>query len=216
MSATLVIGNYNYSSWSLRAWLAATVSGLRFEVVRLPLDTPEFERRIAEYSPSGRVPVLRDRGRVIWDSLAICEYLAEQFPASELWPVDAGERARARSVAAEMHAGFAALRSQMPMNCRASGRQVPVDNSLRQDISRVERIWGESLAASGGPFLFGHFTIADAMFAPVVFRFETYAVGQTSDSHRYRDHVLGMAASRQWLAKAREESEEIAGDEVGH
>ncbi len=215
MSATLIIGNYNYSSWSLRAWLAATMSGLGFEVQRLPLDTPEFATRIKDLSPSGQVPVLRDRGRVIWDSLAICEYLAEQFPASRLWPEEAGARARARSVSAEMHAGFSALRSQMPMNCRARGRSVSIGAELRRDIARVGAIWSETLGSSGGPFLFGHFTISDAMFAPVVFRFETYGVSQARELQAYREQVLGLEAVGVWLARAREESEVIEADEAG-
>lgn len=215
MSAKLIIGNYNYSSWSLRAWLAATWSGLQFDVVRLPLDTDRFRSEIAALSPSGRVPVLYHEDIVVWDSLAIAEYLAERYPAAQLWPADRTMRARARAASAEMHAGFETLRREMPMNCRATGRRVAIGDALQADISRIEQLWSACLAASGGPFLFGSCTIADAMYAPVVFRFESYGVTHQDVLGEYRSQVLGMAATKHWLAKATEEKEVIEAEEVG-
>lgn len=214
-ATTLVIGNYNYSSWSLRAWLVAKASGLAFEVLRLPLDTPEFARRIGEYSPSDCVPVLQHAGTVIWDSLAIAEYLAERFPEAGLWPKDSAARAAARSISAEMHAGFAALRRQMPMNCRATGRRVERSQALERDIDRIVEIWGDALTSYGGPFLFGDFSIADAMYAPVVLRLETYGVTQDRQLGDYRQRILALDWMREWIAKAREETETIPAEEVG-
>ncbi len=214
-SARLIIGNYNYSSWSLRAWLVARASGLKFEVLRLPLDTPEFMRRIPEYSPSRCVPVLHHGGRVIWDSLAIAEYLAEQFPAAALWPADPATRAAARSVSAEMHAGFGALRQCMPMNCRATGRRVLATPALNSDIARIGEIWADALSSHGGQFLYGDFSIADAMYAPVVLRFETYGVEQRPELAAYGRRIIALRWMQEWVANARQEAETIAGEEVG-
>lgn len=214
--ASLVIGNYNYSSWSLRAWLCARLAGFEFEVVRLPLDTPEFARRIGEYSPTGRVPVLRHDDLVVCDSLAIAEYLAELCPDVPLWPRARRPRARARSIAAEMHAGFDTLRAQMPMNCRAEGRKVEETGALVGDIARVQDIWRSALRRSGGPALFGEPGIADAMYAPVVFRFRTYGVALTAECRAYADFMLALPAMQEWLAHANREPERIEQEEVGN
>ncbi|MBT8422208.1 MAG: glutathione S-transferase N-terminal domain-containing protein, partial [Gammaproteobacteria bacterium] len=160
MKGTLIIGNYNYSSWSLRAWLVARWSGLEFEEQRLALDTDQFPDEVQALSPSGLVPVLHHDEKVVWDSLAIAEYLAERFPQARLWPAAETMRVTARSLSAEMHGGFTSLRSQMPMNCRASGRKVMGDAALARDIQRITLAWSEALRISGGPCLFGARCIA--------------------------------------------------------
>lgn len=213
--ATLVIGNYNYSSWSLRAWLMATWSGLAFDVVRLPLDTPEFAAEIPQWSPTHRVPVLHSDGLVIWESLAIGEFLAERFPNSDLWPADIAARARARCLAAEMHSGFAALRSAMPMNCRARGRSVAMAPALAADIRRVKDAWDAALERSGGPCLCGSPGIVDAMYAPVAFRFATYGVQLPATLQRYVGHLQSLPALQLWLERALAEPEVIEAEEVG-
>jgi glutathione S-transferase len=209
---TLVIGNKNYSSWSLRPWLAMRQAGLPFREVRIPLYTPESKAQIRSYSPSGKVPCLVDGALAVWDSLAICEYLAERHPQAKLWPADPYARAVARSISAEMHSGFQNLRSNMSMNCRkrfpGMGRTVEVAG----EIERVQRSWGEARAKHGasGPFLFGAFTIADAMYAPVVLRFRTYAVQLNPVCREYADAILALPAMQQWLADAEAETEVIA------
>lgn len=209
---TLAIGNKNYSSWSLRPWLLMRQAGIAFEEVRIPLYTPESRARIAQYSPSGKVPCLVDGDLQVWDSLAICEYLAERHPALNLWPADRTQRALARSISAEMHAGFQNLRSKMSMNCRGSfpgrGRSVEV----AAEIDRIQRIWTgcRDRHPAGGPFLFGDFCIADAMYAPVVLRFRTYAVQLSGVSREYAEAVLALPALQEWLSAAASESEVIA------
>jgi len=209
---TLVIGNKNYSSWSLRPWLAMRQAGVPFREVRIPLYTPESKAQIRSYSPSGKVPCLVDGTLAVWDSLAICEYLAERHPQLELWPADPRARASARSMSAEMHSGFQNLRSNMSMNCRkhfpGMGRTVEVAG----EIERIQRSWGEARDkhGAGGPFLFGRFSIADAMYAPVVLRFRTYAVQLNPVSRAYADAILALPAIQQWLADAEAETEVIA------
>jgi glutathione S-transferase len=204
---TLVIGNRNYSSWSLRPWLLMRHHGIEFDEVRLPLDTPEFASGITRWSPSGRVPVLHRGGLVVWDSLAICEYVSEAFLDGRGWPRDSAARAVARAVSAEMHSGFQALRSALPLNCRkrTTGFIVPAD--ARRDIDRIARIWREcrSRVAGDAPFLFGAFSIADAMYAPVVLRFQTYGVNVGYVERRYADAMLALPALREWLAAAEAE-----------
>jgi glutathione S-transferase len=208
----LVIGNKNYSSWSLRPWLAMRQAGLPFREVRIPLYTPESKAQIRSYSPSGKVPCLVDGALAVWDSLAICEYLAERHAQAKLWPADPYARAVARSISAEMHSGFQNLRSNMSMNCRkrfpGMGRTVEVAG----EIERVQRSWGEAREkhGAGGPFLFGAFTIADAMYAPVVLRFRTYAVQLNPVCREYADAILALPAMQQWLADAEAETEVIA------
>jgi glutathione S-transferase len=215
-AVTLVIGNRNYSSWSLRAWLFLAHSGLPFDTVRLSLDTEDFRRRIGEYSPSRRVPVLLHGPRRVWDSLAICEYVAETA-GCRAWPDDDDARAFARAVSCEMHAGFAALRGELPMNCRARGRRVTPGADARRDIDRVCGIWREARDrfAAGGPWLFGDFTIADAMYAPVALRFVTYGVALEDGAQAFVDAVLADARMAEWLEAARAEPEVIGREEVG-
>ncbi len=201
---TLVIGNRNYSSWSLRPWLLLRVHGVAFDEVRLPLDTPEFAAKIPRWSPSGRVPVLRHGDLEIWDSLAICEYVNETFLDRAGWPHDASARAVARAVSAEMHAGFLALRDALPMNCRARRPGLAVGADARRDIDRVRAIWRDCRTrfAGTGAFLFGRFSIADAMYAPVASRFETYAVALDGPCRAYADTLLGLPAMREWMREA--------------
>ena len=209
---TLLIGNKNYSSWSLRPWLLMRQAGLAFREVRIPLYTPESKAAIRKYSPSGKVPCLLDGGLVVWDSLSICEYLAEKHSALNLWPADAHGRAAARSVSAEMHSGFQNLRQRMSMNCRRSfpglGRTVEV----AADIERVQQIWSDCRARFGqsGPFLFGAFSIADAMYGPVVLRFRTYAVQLDPICRQYADAILALRALQEWVADGAAETEVIA------
>jgi glutathione S-transferase len=212
----LVIGNKNYSSWSLRAWLFLRQNGVAFREQSVSLFTEDWRRRILELSPSGRVPALRDGDVRVWDSLAICEHVAERDRV-EGWPRGWVARGHARSIAAEMHSGFAALRQQMPMNCRAAGRSVTPDDAARRDILRVQAIWTECRERWGaaGPWLFGEFTIADAFYAPVASRFATYDVPLEPVPAAYRDTVLGSAAYREWTAAARLETEVIEEDEAG-
>lgn len=213
----LIIGNKNYSSWSLRAWLALRKSGVAFDEIRLPLDTPEFREKIGSYSPTGRVPVLHDGKTVVWDSLSICEYVSERLAGGRLWPDDPAQRALGRSASAEMHAGFAVLREQMPMNCRARGRSVERGADLETDIDRIVELWQylRGKAANDGGWLFGDFSIADAMFAPVVFRFRCYGVDPGKVGRAYMDHVLGDDDIGLWLKAAEQEQEIIEAEEVG-
>jgi len=209
----LIIGNKNYSSWSLRAWLPLRHLGIQFEEERVALFTRGYKEHIQSHSPAGKVPVLIDGATTVWESLAIGEYLAEKFPALNLWPSDAGQRARARSLSAEMHAGFTSLRSAMPMNIRSAhpgkGRSAAVD----ADIARVHAIWEECLQRSGGPFLFGAFTFADAMYAPVASRFITYAVDLSVPARSYVDRLWNLPAMLEWRAAAERETEFIDEDE---
>ena len=215
MATQLVIGNKNYSSWSLRAWLMIAKLDVVFEEILVPLSVAESEAALYHYSPAGRVPVLRDGELVIWDSLAIAEYLAETHP--QLWPQDPALRARARSISAEMHAGFMALRQQMPMNCRATGRQVPMTPALTKDIQRVQDIWAgcRQTAQDLGPWLFGDFSIADAMYAPVVFRFRTYGVSGDAAVTAYMDQVFKDPQVFNWYEAACQETAVIEEEEVG-
>ena len=211
----LVIGNHNYSSWSMRPWVLLRNGGIAFEEICIPLRLPETSERIREHSAAAKVPVLHHDNLTVWDSLAICEYLAETFPALRAWPEDAAARARARALSAEMHSGFAALRQHLPMNCRAnlSGYAIPDADAraaVQADIARIMYIWNTCLDASaGGGFLFGDFGIADAMFAPAVMRFVTYAVALDGAAADYVERVQGLPAVRDWVELGRAESEVI-------
>lgn len=207
----LVIGNKNYSSWSLRPWLLLRHFAVPFREIRLPLDTEEFHRRIGDYSPTARVPVLRDGEEVIWDSLAICETVNERWLAGRGWPAETKLRALARSAAAEMHSGFAALRAQLPMNCRRAPTPPHWDARAERDIARVQRLWRQLRAAgaASGPFLCGEFGIADAMYAPVCLRFQAYGVPIDDNAAAYVAGMLDLPAMREWLAAARSESERL-------
>jgi glutathione S-transferase len=215
---TLVIGNKKYSSWSLRAWLLLTEAGIPFEEVRLSLFTASFTETIGRYTPTGRVPVLIDSdgasgGLAVWDTLAIAEYAAERFPDRRLWPVDVAARARARSICAEMHSGFSNLRNAWPMNVGAPLPGLGWSLAVQDDVDRIVAMWRECLERSGGPMLFGSFTIADAFFAPVVSRFATYAADLPADIAAYRDRVLALDAMKAWTAAADRETEFVADDE---
>ena len=203
----LVIGTRNLSSWSLRPWLALKQTGLPFEEVLIPLDRPTTRSEILEYSPSGRVPCLIDGNTVIWDSLAICEYLAEQTPA--LLPADKKARAEARSISAEMHSGFAALRQELPMDIRADKPCTVPSPAAAADIARVIAIWQGCRERYGhaGPFLFGAFSIADAMYAPVVWRFQTYHVDLPAASRQWANAMLALPAMQEWRQGALAEPE---------
>lgn len=207
---TLVIGNKNYSSWSLRPWLAMKQAGLDFAEIRIPLYVPTSREEIQHYSPTGKVPVLKDGDITVWESLAICDYIAERY-ASNLWPEDTAARAVARSVSAEMHAGFAKLRENMPMDCRARYPGLGMNPVVQADIDRITAIWQECRErfGAGGDFLFGHFTIADAMYAPVVSRFVTYGVKLDAAAQAYADAIWALPAMHEWLTAASAEEESI-------
>jgi glutathione S-transferase len=206
---TLVIGNKNYSSWSLRPWLAMKHFGVAFEEVRLALYTPDTPQLLTQYSPSGKVPVLLHGSTAIWESLAILEYLAEQFPQQPWCPVDSTARAIARAVSAEMHAGFVPLRTEMPMNCRASLPGRSWTPAVQKDIDRITSIWRtcRQQFGQGGDWLFRSFTIADAMFAPVVLRFRTYGVTLDPVCQAYAETILSLPALQSWLSDAQAEPE---------
>jgi len=211
---TLIIGNKNYSSWSLRPWLALRTAGIAFQEQKLGLFTPEFAQRLGGITPAGLVPVLLDGGFAVWDSLAICEYAAEQHPQAGLWPADPQARARARSLAAQMHSGFGQLRQAMPMNIEAHLPGIDI-SAAQGDVSRVQAIWHDTRAefGQGGPFLFGGFSIADAFFAPVVSRFTTYGVPAAGAVREYMDAMLALPAMQDWTREARAEGVFVPEDE---
>jgi glutathione S-transferase len=204
---TLIIGNRNYSSWSLRAWLALEATGQVFDEVVIPLGQPDTTDNILRWSPTARVPAFRDGEIFLWDSLAICEHLAEAFPEAGLWPDDARARANARSVVAEMHSGFVALRKHMPMNLRASYPVADHQPGVDDDIARITSIWEDCRTNFGGNggHLFGRFTIADAFYAPIVSRFRTYGVSPGGIAGEYMDAVWVLPAMQDWAEKARAE-----------
>ncbi len=212
----LVIGNKNYSSWSLRAWFLLRQLGIPFREIRVPLDTPDTEALIKAHTPSGRVPVLKHGELTVWDSLAIAEYVADVLAPGRGWPADPAVRALARVVSAEMHAGFQALRYEMPMNCRARRRVTPSE-ACEEDIARIHTLWRDcrTLHGDGGPWLFGRFSIADAMYVPVAFRFTTYGVDGDEVARAYVRTVLEAPASREWAEAAATEPEIIDADEAG-
>jgi glutathione S-transferase len=212
---TLVIGNKNYSSWSLRAWLAMKQAGIVFDEVRVLLFEDGYKAKIEQYSPAGKVPVLVAGNITIWESLAICEFLAERHPEKRLWPADSAARAQARAICAEMHAGFSALRNAMPMNIRSSHPGKGMTPEAKRDIERITAMWEQCRKnyGQGGELLFGHFTAADAWYAPVVSRFQTYAVKLPPVAQAYAGAVLRLSAMREWMTAARQETEFVAEDE---
>ena len=216
MALKLYIGNKNYSSWSMRPWVLMRNAGIAFEEIMVRFDSFEdasdFKQRIAGLSPTGKVPVLVDDGLVVWDTLAICEYLAERFPAKRLWPADRQARAQARSVCAEMHSGFGELRTACPMNIEAdlasAGQLVWRDKpAVRTDVARLVSMWSGLLQAHGGPFLFGTFSIADAFFAPVCMRLDSYALPVPESVTAYMARVSAAAGVRHWIADALTEND---------
>ena len=219
----LAIGNKNYSSWSMRPWVLMRQAGIAFEEQMLRFDSfdpgSQFKTSLARLSPVGRVPVLIDGELAVWDTLAIAEYLAESFPAKALWPADKARRARARSVCAEMHAGFSALRSHCGMNIEASlpdvgERMLRERPEVRRDLDRIVDMWTELLEASGGPLLFGDFTIPDAYFAPVVMRLRTYALPVPPPVAAYADRVVALPGVAAWIEEALAEHDFLAFEEA--
>ena len=216
MSLTLVIGNKNYSSWSLRPWLAMKQAGVAFNESNVVLGRPDSSEKILRYSPSGRVPCLIDGDLTVFDSLAICEYINEKIhqrgDGASLWPRDARMRAHARSIVAEMHSGFAALRTHMPMDIRSRhagrGEAALRREDVAADVTRIHSVWSECLA-QGGPMLFGSFSIADAFYAPVVTRFDTYGVKLSPLLAAYSESVLALPPMQQWISAAKAETETI-------
>ncbi len=207
MALTLVIGNKNYSSWSLRPWIALKVAGIPFEEVLIPLYEPGSAEQIAKYSPAGKVPVLRDGDITIWESLAILEYLAEKFPAAGLWPEDVRARSHARTVANEMHAGFAPLRRACTMNFWLPPKKRDFPPEVIANVQRIDALWADCRARFGqrGPFLFGAFGAADAMYAPVVARFFNYAIDVSASSRAYMEAMMALPAWKEWRAAALKE-----------
>jgi glutathione S-transferase len=212
---TLVIGNKNYSSWSMRPWVLLRQLGIAFGEVRLPFHSAAWEGGIGRWSPSGLVPVLWRGETAVWDSLAILETVHEWFPGKGVWPADPAARAFARSAAAEMHSGFRSLRAAMPMNVRASHPGKGMTPEVRRDIDRIERLWADARArfGSGGEFLFGRFCAADAMYAPVALRFATYGVACGPAAARYCDALRAAPGVRAWVEEALREREFVAEDE---
>ncbi|HEV7881115.1 glutathione S-transferase family protein [Bradyrhizobium sp.] len=217
MALTLVIGNKNYSSWSMRPWVALKACNIAFEEVAIPLYTGDADKqRILKFTQSGKVPVLVDGDVTIWDSLAIIEYAAERFSEARLWPEDRASRAHARSVSAEMHSGFAALREECGMNLHRPVGAKALSAEARADISRIQQSWSECRERYGklGPYLFGAFSGADAMYAPVVHRFRTYAVDVTSDVRDYMDAMMALPAFQEWTRAGLAETRVIEKFEV--
>ncbi len=207
----LIIGNRNYSSWSLRAWLHLTESQLEFELVRISLDSPGFSDQIARYSPARRVPVLIDGEITVWDTMAIFEYVLEKFPSAISWPEQTAARAHSRSVSAEMHAGFMAVRDELPQNLRLH-KPLQLENlssSCQSQVERIEDIWRDCYQRYGGPFLFGPLSIADFMYAPVALRFSTYAIPLSAEARSFQSAITGLASVQQFIADAREEPESL-------
>jgi len=216
MALRLIIGNKNYSSWSMRPWMAMKAAGIAFDETVISLDAPDFKERILKFSPAGKVPVLVDDDRRIWESLAIIEYIADKFPQAGLWPADAAARAHARTVAAEMHAGFASLRRHYPMNIWRVTKRRELTPEVEADVARIDALWTDCRArfGKGGPFLFGPFGAADAMYAPVVSRFHTYCIEVSAGARAYMDAMMALPAWSEWTTAARQEPWVLARCEV--
>lgn len=217
MSLQLILGNKNYSSWSLRPWIAMRVAGLTFDEKVIPLYEPGSREQVLRYSPTGKVPVLIDGDHRIWESLAILEHVAERFPDAGVWPAEPAARSHARVVSSEMHAGFQALRRNCPMNLWLPPKPRPQGDEVMADVRRIEEIWAECRArfgaTGGGPFLFGRFTGADAMYAPVVARFNNFGIPVSKTTRAYMDAVMGLPAWREWYEAALKEPWVMQGNE---
>jgi glutathione S-transferase len=215
MTLKLIIGNKNYSSWSFRPWIAMKVAGIPFAEQVISLNDPHFKRTVLEISPAGKVPALADDRVHVWESLAILEYLAERFPDAKLWPADPEARAQARAIAAEMHAGFVPLRRECPMNFWRPVRKRELSPEAAANAQRIDAIWTDCRArfGAGGPLLFGTFGAADAMYAPVVSRFTTYAVEVGPTSRAYMEAITGLPAWQEWKAAAVQEHWVLPEDE---
>ena len=212
----LVIGNKNYSSWSMRPWVLLRHFAIPFDEIRIPLFTESFQEELSKYSPTLKVPVLIDAGTTIWDSLAICEYLSEKYLSGRAFPKDLIERARCRSYCSEMHSGFIAIRSQLPMNCRAN-RRLDLSVDARLECGRIDKLWTDARqhAAGRGEYLFGAFSVADCMYVPVAMRFHSYGVEVSAASQIYIESLLKNPAIKQWRAEAEAETEILADYELG-
>ena len=203
MKNLLVIGNKNYSSWSLRPWILMRVKEIPFTEKKVFLYQEDTPQNIKKYSPTGKVPYFENSEVKVWDSLAICEYLAEAYPEKYLWPDDLQDRTFARAISAEMHSGFPLIRNQLPMNCKKNQAVKNISNDLQVEINRINSIWQDCRLhhQSKGPFLFGDFSIADAMFAPVVLRFNSYHVNVGSMAKQYMKNMLSLESLQQWIAE---------------
>jgi glutathione S-transferase len=215
MTLALTIGNKNYSSWSMRPWIAMKVAGIVFGETVISLDAPEFKPTLLRLSPVGKVPVLVDGDVHVWESLAILEYLAEKFPAANLWPGETKARAHARAIANEMHAGFVPLRRHCPMNMWRPVKARELTPEVVANVKRIDHMWSHCRTrfGGGGPFLFGTFTVADAMYAPVVSRFYTYAIEVSPPSRAYMETMMALPAWAEWRAAALKETWVLAEDE---
>jgi glutathione S-transferase len=204
MPLHLIIGNKNYSSWSFRPWLALKASGIAFEETVIPIYRPESKAQLLARSPAGKVPILQDGDVTVWESLAIIEYAAEKFPAAGLWPQDAAARAHARAIASEMHAGFTPLRKQCPMNMWRPVKELALNEDTAANVARINAMWTGCRSRFGGdgPFLFGRFSAADAMYAPVVSRFHTYGIAAGAPSLAYMQAMMALPAWQEWYAAA--------------
>ena len=216
MALKLIIGNKNYSSWSMRPWIAMKVAGIAFEETVISLDAADFKAKVGAVSGTGKVPVLIDNDVRVWESLAILEYLAEKFPKTGLWPADAVARAHARAISNEMHAGFQPLRKLLPMNMWRPIIKRELTPDAAANVRRIEAIWSDCRTrfGKGGQFLFGRFGAADAMYAPVVARLHTYAVDVSADTRTYMDAVMALPAWREWRDAGVKEPWVLAEDEV--
>jgi glutathione S-transferase len=215
MALTLIIGNKNYSSWSLRPWIAMKVAGIAFDERVIPLYEPGSREQVLKYSPAGKVPVLIDGDMAVWESLAILEYLAEKFPQAGLWPADVRARSHARVVANEMHGGFLPLRRNCPMNLWLPVKRRPIPDDAMDNVRRIDALWSDCRArfGQGGPFLFGAFGAADAMYAPVVARLHSFGLEVSAVSRAYMDAVMALPAWREWRAAALKEPWVMQGNE---
>ena len=214
----LVIANKLYSSWSLRPWMVLRASGIAFEEIQIPLRQDDSRARVLEHSPSGKVPALIDGDQVIWESLAIIEYLAESHPDKAIWPQNRAARAHARAIASEMHSGFQALRAGCPMNLGARYKTPEMTDVMSGCVNRIEEIWADARAQFGGKgrYLYGAFSAADAMYAPVASRLDTYQIPVSAGSRSYMDAILGHRAFQEWRTAALAEPWTIANYDAGH
>ncbi|ANU39291.1 glutathione S-transferase family protein [Vibrio scophthalmi] len=210
----LYIGNQNYSSWSLRAWLIFEQHKLAVDVIKLKLFTAEFYTTLARVTPTAKVPLLVDDEVTVWDSLAILEYINERYLAGKAWPGAFEQRAKARALSAEMHSGFFSLRNELPMNCRAR-RTLQLTEGALNDLARVDAIWSEQMALNPDGWLFGEWSIADAMYAPLALRIETYGIQLSEQAMRYQQKQLNSQAMQSWLAQASLENDIVEEDEAG-
>ena len=212
----LIIGNKNYSSWSLRAWFFLKQFNIPFEEVRLPLRTKRFQQEIKKYSPIAKVPTLNHGEIQIWDSLAICDYVSEFLLNGKGWPVDQKSKAHARSISAEMHSGFFGIRNQLPMNCKAIKKNYTLDNDTWSEIKRIQQIWSHCQESNPeGPWLFGEFSVADAMYIPIVSRFQTYEIPLELNTQKYLNFVCENDFFKEWLEASKNEEEIIEDSEIG-